>query len=201
MSVAPPGPGDALIVVDVQNDFVTGSLAVPDGVAVVPPINRATALFAERGLPIAATRDWHPPNHCSFRDQGGPWPPHCVAGTEGAGYVPALRLPMDTLHVFKATTPAADAYSGFEGTRLRDDLERRGVRRVFVGGLATDYCVLNTVRDAAAAGFDVVVLTDAIRPVDVQPGDGARAEAAMRDAGALFSTVDALVMGSSGHSG
>lgn len=201
MSVAPPGPGDALIVVDVQNDFVTGSLAVPDGAAVVSPINRAAALFAERGLPVAATRDWHPPDHCSFRDQGGPWPPHCVAGTEGAGYVPALRLPMDVLHVFKATTSAVDAYSGFEGTRLRNDLERRGVRRLFVGGLATDYCVLNTVRDAAAAGFEVVVLADAIRPVEVQPGDGARAEASMREAGASFTTVDALTVASSGHAG
>lgn len=192
MSAPSPGPGDALLVVDVQNDFVTGSLAVPDGEAVVAPINRAAALFGARELTVVATRDWHPPDHCSFREQGGPWPPHCVAGTEGAGLVPGLRLPADTLHVFKATRVDADAYSGFEGTSLADDLRRRGVGRVFVGGLATDYCVLNTVRDAVAAGLDVVVLADAIRPVEVHPGDGARAEEAMRAVGARFTTVDAL---------
>lgn len=187
-----PGTGDALVVVDVQNDFVSGTLAVPGGAEVIAPLNRAAALFAQRGLAVVATRDWHPPNHCSFIAQGGPWPPHCVAGTAGADHVPALRLPASTIPVLKATRPEADAYSGFSGTSLAAELRGRGVRRVFVGGLATDYCVLNTVRDALAEGFDVVVLGDAVRAVDVHEGDGARAEARMRSLGARFARVDAL---------
>jgi nicotinamidase/pyrazinamidase len=173
-------------VVDVQNDFVTGTLAVPGGAEVVAPLNRVADLFAERGLPVLATRDWHPPDHCSFAAQGGPWPPHCVAGTPGAGWVPGLRLPPGTVDVRKATRPGADAYSGFAGTTLAADLRTRRVRRVIVGGLATDYCVLNTVRDALAEGFEVVVLRDAIRAVDVAEGDGARAEEEMRALWARF---------------
>lgn len=185
-----PRPGDALVIVDVQNDFVTGTLAVPGAPGVIEPVNRAVRAFVSRGLPVAATRDWHPPDHSSFRAQGGPWPPHCVAGTAGAGYAPGLDLPRDAVHVRKATTHDADAYSGFEGTTLASDLRHRKVRRVFVGGLATDYCVLNTVRDAAALGFDVIVLADAIRAVNVRPDDGARAEASMRALGARFATVE-----------
>lgn len=193
MSELAPRAGDALVIVDVQNDFVTGSLAVPGGQAVVSPLSRAARAFAAGGLPVVATRDWHPPDHSSFTAQGGSWPPHCVAGTEGAEYVPGLRLPPDTLHVRKATTAEADAYSGFEGTTLADDLHARRVRRVFVGGLATDYCVLNTVRDAARHGFDVVVLADAVRAVNVRPDDGVRAEASMREAGARFAGVDDIL--------
>ncbi len=186
-------PGDALVVVDVQNDFVTGTLAVPGGAEVIEPLNRAIALFDARGLPVFATRDWHPPDHCSFVAQGGPWPAHCVAGTTGADYVPGLRLPADATPVLKATRPEADAYSGFAGTSLAAELRGREVRRLFVGGLATDYCVLNTVRDAIAEGFEVVVLADAVRAVDVHDGDGARAEAEMRRLGARFATTDELV--------
>lgn len=187
--------GDALLIVDMQNDFVTGSLAVPDGAAVVEPLNRASDAFVGRGLPVVATRDWHPPDHCSFRAQGGPWPPHCVAGSPGAEYVAGLRLPDDTLHVLKATTPHADAYSGFQGTDLASDLHARGVRRLIVGGLATDYCVLNTVRDGIDLGFQVLVLTDAVRAVDVKPGDGAKAEAEMQHHGAVLSSLDAILAG------
>lgn len=177
--------GDALIVVDVQNDFLPGgSLAVPDGDAVVPVLNAAMAEFEQRGLPIFATRDWHPANHCSFRAQGGPWPPHCVAHSEGAVFAPALRLPAAATIVSKATTADKDAYSGFSGTDLDRLLRAAGVRRVFVGGLATDYCVLNTVRDARASGYEVVLLLDAIRAVDVNPGDGDRAIAEMKQLGA-----------------
>lgn len=181
--------GDALVIVDVQNDFVTGSLAVPGAPAVMGPLGRAVDAFVERRLPIAATRDWHPADHASFRAQGGPWPPHCVAGTRGADYAPELELPAGTVHIYKATTAAVDAYSGFQGTTLASDLRERGVARLFVGGLATDYCVLNTVGDAIEQGFQVVVLADAIRAVNVRPGDGARAEASMRDTGARFATV------------
>jgi nicotinamidase/pyrazinamidase len=180
-----PKSGDALIIVDVQNDFLPeGSLAVPDGDQVVAPLNRYAALFASLGLPVVATRDWHPPRHCSFRSQGGPWPPHCVAETKGAQFAPTLALPSSASVVSKATTPERDAYSGFEGTGLDAMLRRREVRRVFVGGLATDYCVLNTVKDARRLGYEVVLLRDAIRAVDVNPGDGDRAQKEMQRLGA-----------------
>lgn len=185
-----PGPGDALVIVDVQGDFVTGSLAVPGGAEVIAPLNRAAAAFAARGLPVIATRDWHPDDHAAFHEQGGPWPVHCVAGTPGADSADGLELPGGTTIVEKADTAAVDAYSAFQGTELAVDIRARGIRRLVVGGLATDYCVLNTVTDAIAEGFDVVVLDDAIRAVDVQPGDGDRAEDAMRRAGARFATTE-----------
>jgi nicotinamidase/pyrazinamidase len=186
-----PGPGDALLVVDVQNDFLPGgSLAVPDGDRVVPVLNRYIARFVAADLPVFATRDWHPPDHCSFAPRGGPWPPHCVAGSPGAAFAPALELPVGTTVVSKADSPERDAYSGFQGTDLADGLRAQGVRRVFVGGLATDYCVLHTVQDALAAGFAVVLLTDAVRAVEIKPGDGARALAAMQDAGAVPAALE-----------
>ncbi len=181
------GPGDALVVVDVQRDFLPGgALAVPEGDAVIAPLNRCLAEWQARGLPIFLTRDWHPPDHCSFRAQGGPWPPHCVAGTEGAAFDPRLVVPASAAVVSKATTPERDAYSGFDGTDLEARLRAAGVRRLFIGGLATDYCVLATVRDARARGFAVVVLRDAIRPVEVHPGDGRRAEEEMARLGATL---------------
>ena len=180
-----PGPGDALIVVDVQNDFLPhGSLAVPDGDAVVPVLNHYLATFAAVILPIYATRDWHPANHCSFKAQGGPWPPDCVADTSGARFAVALQLPTATTIISKATTADKDAYSGFEGTDLDARLRAKNTRRIFIGGLATDYCVLNTVRDAIKLGYEVVLLTDAIRAVNVAPDDGRKAEAEMRFLGA-----------------
>jgi len=182
-----PRRGDALIIVDVQRDFLPGgSLAVPHGDVVVPPINRCIDALARRGLPIFATRDWHPPAHCSFREQGGPWPPHCVAGSPGAAFADGLHLNEDVGIVSKATSPERDAYSAFAGTDLSQRLTAVGALRLFVGGLATDYCVLLTVTDALAAGFRVVVLRDAVAAVDVQPGDGERAIAQMRELGALF---------------
>ena len=181
-----PGPGDALVVVDVQNDFLPGgSLAVPRGDQVIAPLNRWIARFAAAGLPVYATRDWHPVDHCSFAAQGGPWPPHCVAGTPGAAFADALGLPSDATVIGKATRQDADAYSGFAGTDLHERLRHAGVKRLFVGGLATDYCVLNTVRDALGLGYGVVLLTAAVRAVDVRPGDGDRALAEMIAAGAV----------------
>lgn len=181
-----PRAGDALIVVDVQNDFLPGgSLSVPRGNEVVPVLNAAIAEFERQGLPIYATRDWHPADHCSFQARGGPWPPHCVAGTPGAAFAPELQLPRARRIVSKATIADRDAYSGFADTELDRLLREGGVRRVVVGGLATDYCVLNTVRDARRAGYDVVLLTNAIRAVDVHPGDGDQAIAEMRALGAV----------------
>lgn len=179
--------GDALIVVDVQNDFLPGgSLAVPQGDDVIPVLNRYLADFSRRGLPIFITRDWHPPDHCSFQPYGGPWPPHCVAGSEGAAFAPTLELPASSTRItLKGTQPEKDAYSAFDGTDLDVRLRAHGVGRLFVGGLATDYCVLCTVEDGLKAGYAVVLLQDAIRAVNVRPGDGERAEAEMIRRGAI----------------
>ena len=183
------GVGDALLVVDVQNDFLPGGhLAVPHGDEVVPALNRCLALFSAAKLPIYASRDWHSADHCSFRAQGGPWPPHCIADTHGAEFAVNLELPADTVIISKANKPDKDAYSAFGGTDLGLCLKAAGVRRVFVGGLATDYCVLNTVRDALALGYGVVLLTDAVRAVDVASGDGERSLAEMRQWGTQLAT-------------
>lgn len=188
-----PRERDALVIVDVQNDFLPdGKLGVPRGDEVVPALNRVGALFADRGLPVIATRDWHPAAHCSFRDQGGPWPPHCIADTPGAAFADALHLPASAIVVSKATRPDRDAYSGFERTELDRLLHDARTERLFVGGLATDYCVLNTVRDALALGYKVFVLADAIRAVDVHAGDGDRALAEMQRLGAIMITTSAI---------
>jgi nicotinamidase/pyrazinamidase len=180
-------PGDALLIVDVQYDFLPGgSLGVAGGDAVVAPLNRWVACFQSLNLPVLATRDWHPPDHCSFTAQGGPWPMHCVAGTPGARFHADLALPEDVAIVSKATRQDAEAYSAFAGTDLDTRLQALAVRRLFVGGLATDYCVLNTVLDARKLGYAAVVLVDCIRAVDVRPGDGERALAAMAEVGAVF---------------
>lgn len=186
-------PGDALLVVDVQRDFLPGgALAVPKGDQVVPALNEYIALFVREELPVVFSRDWHPANHCSFQAQGGPWPPHCVAGSPGACFAPRLQVPAVATVVSKATTVATDAYSAFERTGLADWLRGRGRRRLFIGGLATDYCVLATVRDALAAGFEVMLLGDAVRAVNVHPGDGTRALRTMLEAGAHVITLASL---------
>jgi len=177
---------DALLIVDVQADFLPrGRLAVPGGDAVVPALNGYLALARRKGLRVFASRDWHPLNHCSFREQGGPWPEHCVAGTPGAEFAQGLELPPDAVIISKAVAAGSDAYSGFAGTDLERQLRALRVERLLVGGLATDYCVLNTVRDARKAGFEVLLLQDAIRAVNVKPGDGEHAEREMREVGAV----------------
>lgn len=178
--------GDALLVIDMQVDFLPGgALGVPDGHEVVAPINHLIALYREQGLPIYASRDWHPEDHCSFQAQGGPWPPHCMAGTPGAAFSAELALPDDAIVVSKAESADADAYSAFNGTTLAAQLRARGVRRVTVCGLATDYCVLNTVTDALEEGFNTIIVPEAMRAVDVQPGDGRRAMDRMVARGAV----------------
>ena len=179
--------GDALIVVDVQRDFLPGGrLAVPRGDRVLGPINRCIETFVRSGWPVFACRDWHPAEHCSFRAQGGPWPQHCVAGSEGAKFADALRLPADAGIVSKATRAAGEAYSAFGGTDLGRRLAAAGVTRLFVAGLATDYCVLHTVLDALRQGLQAVVVRDAIAAVELKPGDAERALARMKQAGAAF---------------
>jgi nicotinamidase/pyrazinamidase len=183
--VTTPGPGDALVLVDVQNDFLPGGrLAVPDGDAVIPVLNRWIARFRAKGLPIFASRDWHPANHCSFVEQGGPWPPHCVMGTPGAEFTRDLDLPPEVPIISKAMRPEKEAFSDFEDTGFEHKLRELGVNRVFVGGLATDYCVRATVLDALREGFSVLLIEDGVRAVDVNPGDGGRALEEMRSAGA-----------------
>jgi nicotinamidase/pyrazinamidase len=185
--------GDVLLVTDIQNDFLSGgSLAVAGGDEVIPVLNRYIGEFVARGLPVFATRDWHPQGHCSFHAQGGPWPVHCVAGTHGAAFAATLALPPDTTVISKATLPDQEAYSSFQGTDLDGRLRAVGIRRVFIGGLTTDYCVLNSVKDASRLGYDVFVLADAIRAVDVQPGDGRRAEEEMARLGAHRISLDGL---------
>ena len=179
-------PGDALLLADIQNDFLPGgALGVARGDEIVPTLNRYVTAFHARGLPVFATRDWHPPNHCSFRQQGGIWPIHCVRGSTGAEFHPDFHLPPSAIIISKATDPRKEAYSAFEGTALDERLREIGVRRLFIGGLATDYCVLNTVRDAAARGYAVCLLMDAIRAVNLKPDDGRKAEEEMVCLGAV----------------
>jgi len=185
--------GDVLLVTDIQNDFLPGgSLAVAGGDEVVPVLNRYIDAFVAQGLPVYATRDWHPPGHCSFHEQGGPWPVHCVQSTPGAAFAAALKLPPGTTVISKATLQNEEAYSSFHGTDLASQLRVDGIRRLFIGGLTTDYCVLNSVKDARGLGYEVFVLADAIRAVDVQPGDGQRAEEEMASVGARRITLDGL---------
>jgi nicotinamidase/pyrazinamidase len=178
----------ALVLVDVQNDFCSGgALEVPGGDRVVPVLNRMIERFAAQGLPIYATRDWHPPDTHHFREFGGPWPPHCVQGTSGANLHPDLRVPADLILVSAGQGRDDDGYSGFEGTTadgrtFEEALRRRGVTELYVGGLATDYCVRATVLDARRHGFDVTVLADAI--AGIAPETSERALEEMKRAGA-----------------
>ncbi len=178
----------ALLIVDVQNDFCAGgALAVEGGDQVVPVVNRLAAYVSALGLPIYASRDWHPAETTHFREGGGPWPSHCVAGTAGARLHADLALPSTTMIVSKGTGAHEHGYSAFEGTvagrgRLEDDLRARGVDHLIVGGLATDHCVRASVLDARRLGLAVTVVEDGVRAVD--PAAGARALDEMRAAGA-----------------
>jgi nicotinamidase/pyrazinamidase len=181
---------DALIIVDVQNDFCPGgALPVSDGHLVVPPLNRYIERFRQAKLPIVATRDWHPKETSHFNTCGGVWPPHCVQETGGAEFHPELALPEDAVIVSKGMGYDEDSYSGFQGADangvpLADLLLQLGAGRLFVGGLATDYCVKHTVLDGLKKGFQMVLLEDAIRGVNLKPGDSERAVEEMVRAGA-----------------
>jgi nicotinamidase/pyrazinamidase len=187
MKPPPLTAADALIIVDVQNDFCPGgALAVPEGHHVVPVLNRWVEAARKDGAHVVASRDWHPPDHISFKHRGGPWPVHCVRDTPGADFHPELNLPADALIVSKATHPERESYSDFGGTGLADELRRRGVRRLWVGGLAQDYCVRATVLDGLKEGFEVHLIPDATRAVNVAPDDGDRALREMIAAGCII---------------
>lgn len=185
--------GDALLIVDMQNDFLPGgSLAVPGSEQIIPVLNRYIEKFNAHGNPIYLTRDWHPPDHFSFKPQGGPWPVHCMAGSYGAEFSASLSLPEKFEIVSTGFLRDREGYSGFEETDLQAKLERAGIRRLFVCGLATDYCVLNTVLEALKLGYTVFLLQDAVRAVNVDPGDGDKALQAMRQQGTIMVTLDEL---------
>jgi len=177
-------PKQALIVVDVQNDFCPGgTLAVAHGDEVVEPLNEQIDDFLERGAPVYKSRDWHQATTKHFQAYGGTWPVHCVQNTEGAEFHPALRDDPRITVVSKGLGDT-DCYSAFDETDLASQLRAQGVEEVVVGGLATDYCVKNTVLDALKHGFKVTALKGAMRAVDLQPGDGDRAIEEMLAAGA-----------------
>ena len=186
--------GPALLLVDVQNDFCPGgALAVPDGDRVIPVLNRAIDRFRAEGRPVYASRDWHPRDTRHFREFGGPWPPHCVSDSAGAKFHPELRLPSNVVVISKGQDRNDDGYSAFEGKTddgrtLVEDLRARGVSELYVGGLATDYCVRATVLDARRAGIPVTVLTDGI--AGIGRDDTARALEEMRASGASLEPSD-----------
>jgi nicotinamidase/pyrazinamidase len=185
--------GDALLIADIQNDFLPGgALGVRGGDEIIPVLLSYVDRFHCRGLPIFATRDWHPANHCSFRERGGIWPVHCVAGSAGADPPSTFLLPLSAVIIHKATASEKEAYSVFQDTPLDARLREMDVRRVFIGGLATEYCVLNTVTDAINLGYTVFLLLDAIRAVNLQPADGRKAEGEMVRLGASPIRVESL---------
>ncbi|HEY2963174.1 MAG TPA: bifunctional nicotinamidase/pyrazinamidase [Pyrinomonadaceae bacterium] len=182
----------ALIVVDVQNDFCPGgTLAVPHGDEVVAPLNQLIDEFLERGDPVFKSRDWHPPTTKHFAAYGGTWPVHCVQNTKGAEFHPALRDDA-RIKVISKGLGDTDCYSAFDETDLASQLHQQDVKEVVVGGLATDYCVKNTVIDAIHKGFKVKAVEDAMRAVELQPGDGEKAIEEMRAAGAEIVSTDSV---------
>jgi nicotinamidase/pyrazinamidase len=179
--------GDALLIVDVQNDFCPGgALAVSKGDEVVPILNRWIEEAGAAGVPVFASRDWHPANHISFKQRGGPWPPHCIRDTFGAAFHPDLKLPPDVEVISKAETSDADSYSAFGGTDLSERLRDVGVKRLWIGGLAQDYCVRASALDAIKEGFEVHLIVNATRAVNVKPDDGQRAIDEIKRAGGIL---------------
>ncbi|HHD11079.1 MAG TPA: nicotinamidase [Deltaproteobacteria bacterium] len=190
----------ALVVVDFQNDFCPGgALPVPEGDEIADTLNSYIERFTEKGLPVFASKDWHPAQTSHFKEYGGIWPPHCVMGTKGAEFHPALRLPEDAIILLKGDREDEDAYSVFQahtedGRPFKKVLEDMSIEHLYVGGLATDYCVKATVLDALKEGFRVTLLLDAIKGVDVEEGDSERAIEEMRQNGAETITIDGLVL-------
>ena len=171
------GRRDALIIVDMQNDFMPwGSLPVPGADRIIPVVNSYIKLFEKKGLPIFATRDWHPENHVSFDRNGGRWPPHCIQWSRGADFAEGLELPPETFIINKGDRPELEAYSGFQGTLLNELLRERGVRRIFVCGVATEFCVKNTCIGGLNLGYTVILLKDAVKGIEEGSSEKAIAE-------------------------
>lgn len=179
--------GDALLIVDVQNDFCPGgALAVKEGDEVVPVLNQWIEEAQRHGIPVYASRDWHPAHHISFEERGGPWSPHCIQGTPGAAFHPDLKLPPAVEIISKADDPDVDRYSAFGGTDLAARLLRSRIQRLWIGGLTQDYCVRFTAQDAIREGFEVHVIVDGTRAVNVNPDDGRYALEEIQRAGAIL---------------
>ncbi len=184
---------DALLLVDVQKDFLPGgALAVPNADKILPFLNAYIKIFSNKGLKIYMTRDWHPEDHCSFKDYGGLWPKHCIQESEGAKFAEELKLPPDVVIISKATDKNKDAYSGFDDTELDNILKKDNIKRLFIGGLATDYCVKATVLDALSLGYKVFLLLDGIKAVNVNPQDEEKALLEMKEKGAIFIDISSL---------
>jgi len=181
--------GDALIIVDVQKDFCPGgALPIEKGDKVVPVLNRWIGEAIKLSIPIYASRDWHPAGHNSFKESGGPWPPHCIQDSDGARFHPDLKLPDSVIKVTKGVRFDKDQNSVFDETGLAEELRRRDIKRLVVGGLAEDVCVLATVLDGREEGFDVIVISDAIQPVT--PDGGEKAREKMKGMGVRFMQTD-----------
>jgi nicotinamidase/pyrazinamidase len=186
-------PHDALLIADIQNDFLPGgALGIRGGEEILPILEDYIRRFHRGGHPIILTRDWHPHDHCSFVPRGGVWPVHCVAGSPGSLPPTSFPTPGSAIIIYKATDRNQEAYSAFQNTSLDRQLRDLAIRRLFVGGLATDYCVLNTVKDARKEGYDVCLLMDGIKAVNLFPNDGRRAEEEMINLGAVPVRVEML---------
>jgi nicotinamidase/pyrazinamidase len=182
--------GDALLIVDAQNDFFPGgALPVPQGDKIIPYVNEWIDAALAAGVPIFASRDWHPANHCSFKEQGGPWPVHCVQHSEGAKIHPEIHLPPNVIIIDTADNPQKEGYSAFsgktpQGVALDDALKNLGIGRIWVNGLAQDYCVCESALDGRAKGYEVHLLLDGTRPITQETGEVALQR--MRDAGVVI---------------
>ncbi|MBM3249643.1 MAG: bifunctional nicotinamidase/pyrazinamidase [Candidatus Omnitrophica bacterium] len=192
-------PKKALLIVDLQNDFCPGgALGIPAGDRIIPPVNKYIRIFAKEKLPVIASRDWHPVRTVHFRDFGGVWPVHCIQNSKGASFHPGLKLPKKgVIYVYKGMDPARDSYSVFQaeddqGTDFAHILKRSGINELYIAGLATDYCVKFTARDALKAGYKVKVLMDAVRGVDLKPGDSEKAIKEITKLGAKKTTLKNL---------
>ena len=196
----------ALLIVNVQNDFCPGgALQIPDGDRIIEPLNRAIGHFSADGRPVLVCRDWHSTTTMHFRNCGGVWPSHCIQGTPGADFHPRLLLPESAVVLSKGINPVLDGYSAFEGIAmdgrmLAELLRDLQVRTLWIGGLATDYCVLCTTLEALRNGYKVTVLTDAVVGIDIVPGESISAIEDMVAAGATLSTVDNLIAVAGGKS-
>lgn len=181
---------EALLIVDMQNDFMPGgALAIPDGDKVIPVINKLSAKIPF----VLASQDWHPRNHISFKERGGPWPPHCVQKSKGADFHPDLDQSKISLIQRKGYLPDREQYSAFDQTGLAEMLKCRGVEHLYITGVATDYCVFWSTLGALEGGLKCTVVLDGVKGVEVQPGDVEKALEKMKQAGAQFATSDEVL--------